>query len=308
MKNFSIKISIFTLFLCVIFVGGLCLPTTPKASQSHHFGSIQKDSLLANVDVPRMIFIGGSNVGFGLDGQMIKDSLNVNPINTGINAGLGLKYMIENTIQYVKQGDIIIAPLEYSHYTQDYDHCDEILLRLILDVNRKYLRSLSLRQALNLLTHIPTYVVSQINPTSYFGFKIDSIYGVNSFNIYGDQCIHWNMEDRNFVPADRLDDFNPYIIGKLKEFEKAVEQRGGRFCIAYPSYIEKSFRLSDDIISHIQTELENNFTTLGTPLRYMMPDSLMFDTSYHLNRKGVTIRTARLIEDIRAANIIPHIP
>ena len=34
----------------------------------------------------------------------------------------------------------------------------------------------------------------------------------------------------------------------------------------------------------------------------MMPDSLMFDSSYHLNKTGLDIRTARLIEDFRRIN------
>jgi hypothetical protein len=59
-----------------------------------------------------------------------------------------------------------------------------------------------------------------------------------------------------------------------------------------------------DIIAVIRDELEKNFTVLGTPERYMMPDSLMFNSSYHPNKKGVDIRTSRLIEDIKSARII----
>jgi hypothetical protein len=78
-----------------------------------------------------------------------------------------------------------------------------------------------------------------------------------------------------------------------------VEEKGASLYLTYPSYLDESFYKSEDIISTVRTELEKNFKVLGTPERYMMPDSLMFDTSYHLNKKGVDIRTARLIEDIR---------
>jgi hypothetical protein len=46
-----------------------------------------------------------------------------------------------------------------------------------------------------------------------------------------------------------------------------------------------SFHKSEDIIAVIRSELEKNFKVLGTPERCRMPDSLMFDTSYHLNKK-----------------------
>jgi ribosomal protein S17E len=304
MKKFLIKITIFNLFIILGFILGLTLPTTPRASKSGYFSSIQKDSLLANVDSPRMIFIGGSNISFGLNSQMIRDSLNINPINTGISAGIGLKYMLDNTVQYIKKGDIIVAPLEYIHYTNDYNHCTEPLLRIIMDVNKKKLRLLSFRQACNLLAYFPKYLISKLKPNAYFDIYFP-YNNARSFNEYGDECAHWNMENRSFSPYSRLDDFNRQIIDKLKDFEKIANREGARFYITYPSYMDESFYKSEDIIELIRNELEKNFNNkiLGYPTRYMMPDSLMFDTSYHLNKTGADIRTARLIEDIKNVDI-----
>ncbi|MDR2026629.1 MAG: hypothetical protein LBQ01_03605 [Prevotellaceae bacterium] len=299
MRKFLTKVAIFTLLTVLILLAGLAMPVTPRASVSEHFSILQKDSLLANADSPRMIFIGGSNVSFGLNSQMIKDSLNVNPVNTGINAGFGLKFMLDNAAQYIRKGDIIIAPLEYSHYTQDCNYCSEALLRVVMDVDRRYSRLLNFRQMLNLFAGVPQYIASKFNPKAYFGFEIDPPHRVNAFNSYGDNCAHWNMENRDFAPHGRLDDFNRQIIGKIKDFENIVEQKGATFYIAYPSYMATSFYKSEDIIAAIRNELEKNFKVLGTPARYMMPDSLMFDTSYHLNKQGADIRTARLIEDIK---------
>jgi hypothetical protein len=250
-----------------------------------------------------MIFIGGSNISFGLNSQMIKDSLNVNPINMGISAGTGLKFTFDNVLQYIRKGDIIIAPLEYVHLTRKYNYCEEALLRIVMDVNWDYLHLLNFRQIFTLLPYIPKYYISKLNPRAYFDVEIDPPYDRFSFNRYGDKYAHWNMENRIFVPHDRLDDFNQKIIEKIKDFEKNVTEKGAKLYLAYPSYLDKSFHKSEDIIATIQTELEKNFKVLGTPERYMMPDSLMFDSSYHPNKKGVDIRTARLIEDIKNAKV-----
>jgi hypothetical protein len=303
MKKFLIRIAIFTGFIIFGFILGLFLPVTPRASRFIYYSIIQKDSLLANVDSPRMIFIGGSNLSFGLNSRIIKDSLNVNPINTGIHAGLGLKFMFENAAKYIRQGDIIIAIMEYSHFTSDYNYCSDALLSMIMDVNKGDLRLLNFRQAFNLLPFVPKYAVSKLKPTAYFNIEINHPYDINSFNEYGDVCAHWNMENSYFKPTGRINEFNRQIVGKIKDFEKIVEQRGATFYITYPSYMATSFDKSKDIIAVIRDELEKNFKTLGTPERYMMPDSLMFDTSYHLNKEGVDIRTARLIEDIKNAEI-----
>ncbi|MDR2814829.1 MAG: hypothetical protein LBB79_09300, partial [Prevotellaceae bacterium] len=298
MKKFLIKIAIFTLFIILFLILGLALPVTPRASKSYFYSSIQKDSLLAHVDSPRMIFIGGSNVRMGLNSQMIKDSLNVNPINTGITSGLGIKFMFDNVGEYVKRGDVIIAPIEYVFYTYDYNYCAETLLRMIMDANKDYLHLLSFQQAFNLLAYMPRYVISKFDLRTYFNIETDPADPM-FLNKYGDECAHWNMENRHFEPYSRLDEFNQQIIGKIKDFEKTVEQKGAKFYISYPPYNDRSFYKSSDIIAAIRSELEKNFKVLGTPERYMMPDSLMFDSPYHLNGKGVNIRTSRLIEDFR---------
>lgn len=65
---------------------------------------------------PRIIFVGGSNLAFGLDSQRIKDSLNINVINYGLHAGIGLKYMVDDISTYARKGDIIVFAPEYSHF------------------------------------------------------------------------------------------------------------------------------------------------------------------------------------------------
>ncbi|HYI78239.1 MAG TPA: hypothetical protein VEW65_11525 [Chryseolinea sp.] len=40
---------------------------------------------------------------------------------------------------------------------------------------------------------------------------------------------------------------------------------------------------------------------IGSPEPYPNPETLMFDTPYHLIKKGVDIRTELMIEDIKLA-------
>ncbi|MCL2610007.1 MAG: hypothetical protein FWD94_08910, partial [Treponema sp.] len=65
-----------------------------------------------------------------------------------------------------------------------------------------------------------------------------------------------------------------------------------------------SFDLSVDSIKKVEEEfIKQGFTILGTPERYRMDTSLMFDSAYHLNRQGVTLRTELLIEDLKKAGV-----
>ena len=178
MKLFLRKVTYFALIILILTSIGLFLPTTPRVSESLLFGAIQKDSLLKNVESPRIIFVGGSNLSFGINSQMIKDSLGLNPINTAIHAAIGLKYMMENTLQYVREGDIVVLAPEYDHFYRKYDVVSEELMRMVFDVNFSNFKLLNFKQKLALIPHIPKYSLSKFKPNEYMNVKVDEIYSV----------------------------------------------------------------------------------------------------------------------------------
>ena len=90
MKKFLKRIIVFFTIFGLIFLFGIFLPVTPGAKKNMLAYKIQKDSMLTNVKSPRIIFIGGSNLVFGLNSQIVKDSLRKNPINAGLAASIGL--------------------------------------------------------------------------------------------------------------------------------------------------------------------------------------------------------------------------
>ena len=77
MRRFILQLIWFLMPIVILFVVGLLLPATPRASKSLLVANLQKDSLLENTKPPRVIFVGGSNLSFGLNSQMIKESLNM---------------------------------------------------------------------------------------------------------------------------------------------------------------------------------------------------------------------------------------
>src|SRR5688572_5311242 len=83
---------------------GIFMPPTPRAATAHLFSSIDKDLLLKNAQPPRIILVGGSNLSMSLNSQLLKDSLGLNPVNTGLSASIGLLYMLDHTLRYVKAG------------------------------------------------------------------------------------------------------------------------------------------------------------------------------------------------------------
>ncbi len=306
MRKFFYHLLWFIVPLSLLFASGLFLPTTPRAATSLLLASVHKDSLLKNTPSPRLIFVGGSNVSFSLNGEMIKDSLHINPVNTAIHASIGLKFMLDNTIQYVKANDTVVLIPEYVHFYRDYNFGSESLLRIVYDVNASKAKLLSVGQIINLIPYLPKYTFSKLKPGEYFGVTEDDIYGVNSFDKYGDAYKHWGKQREQFMADDKItDEYNPIVMQKIKEFQSEIIRRKAVLFVSFPGYQDSSYLHSVEQIKRIQKEyIKNKFKIIGTPERYMIPDSLMFNTPYHLQKAGADYRTTLFIADYKKARML----
>lgn len=303
MRKFIVKIIVFIIPLCFIFSSGILVPTTPRASKSLLISKRNKDYLLCKTPNPRIIFVGGSNLSFGLNSQTIKDSLQLNPINTAIHASIGIKFMLDNTLDYIQNGDIVVLVPEYNHYYRSLNFGSDELLRTIMDEKIEEIKHLNIFQIGNILEYLPKYSLSKFNPSEYLNTIESDIYSVNSFNQFGDAYIHWSMEKQEFPPFCSInDELNYDVINYLEEVNIAVKKKGGAFFVSFPGFQEASFNNSKVAIRKVQDALfQSSLTVIGSPERYKMPDSLMFNTPYHLNKNGVDYRTSLLIQDIEKA-------
>ena len=274
------------------------MPASPRFSKSLYFAKIKKDSLLKKTLSPRIIFVGGSNLSFGLNSKKIKDSLRLSPINTAIHVEIGLQHMMDNTIQYVNEGDIIVIAPEYEHFYGRTVYGGEPLLITVADV--KYL-PLKINQIKNIYKFLPKLFYSKLNPFNYFFVKESDVFSINSFNAYGDVYTHWGLEQIKFAPKVEIDDnYNPNTIKLINNFRTELMKKKASLYITFPSFQASSFNNNIKQIKKVENELINSgFELLGYPERYRMNDSLMYDSSYHLLKEGVDLRTQLLIEDIK---------
>jgi len=303
MKRFVIKCAVFAMLLVVAYFLAMLLPPTPQSSILYHFSALQKDSLLAHTSAPRLIFVGGSNLSLGLNSPMLKDSLHLNPVNTGVNAAIGIKYMLENTLKYVRKGDIVVFIPEYNHFYTQWDYSSTELFRTLFEVQRDFSKFNTQH-----LRYSGKYVLSKFDITEYLCPKENQIYGRQAFNEYGDVDAHWTWKNlHKNVPRDDTYDisgYNPDVMNNVKLLANEYLAKGCLFYFSWPCYQHSSFELKSREIALVEQKYqENGFHILGTPARYAIPDSLMFDTPYHLVKEGIDLRTRLLIEDLKGAGI-----
>jgi len=179
------------------------------------------------------------------------------------------------------------------------------LFSLVTDVAPQTKNLLDYKQYLKLIQLIPEFAQTKLRPRfMFYKFPKDTIVGVydrKAFNAYGDAVVHWKFPGENPKPYPAINEsFNNDALQALVNFKNAVAQKKAKLYITFPGYQYSSYKVSVDAIKQVQQKLKDSgLMLISTPKEFMMPDSLMFDTPYHLTKKGVDYRTGLLIGDLK---------
>lgn len=292
------KLLIFLLIWLAIFIAGLFLPATPASKSSLLNINIFKDSILKHTPKNRLVLIGGSNLSMGLNSELIKKELKLNPINLGLHANLGLQFMLENAKNGLKSHDTVLLSLEHSQLNRDINFTSAELFYQVIDVNSDNISSLTNLQLIKLIKYIPEYSISKFNIYNYINFKHNDIYSAKGFNEFGDATSHWKKSGHYFSSSKVSSHLSTTAITALKKFHKYCKDNRIAVFLTFPIIDEISYQMSLEELS----EFEKSIKTIGIPTisninDYHLPMDLMFDTRYHLTKKGSDIRTKMLISD-----------
>lgn len=105
---FIVATCLFLIFSIVTFL----LP--PRAAKLGYFAALgDKHHLLEVARSPKIIFVGGSNLAFGLDSNLIESKFHRPVVNMGLCAPFGLRYLLEEVKDNVTAGDTIVLVPEY---------------------------------------------------------------------------------------------------------------------------------------------------------------------------------------------------
>lgn len=291
---FIIKSSVIGMLPFIIFfVGYWVVPV----KDNHWIREYEKKcELLEATPSPKIIFVSGSNLAFGLESKRIKESLNINVVNYALAIHLGLKYMIDDVSTYIKKGDIVVFAPEWQHfysYMYGFDAYPSMVMKLC-NWNKFFL--LNRYQLKELIIGIPDYLKQNLLPQ-----KVTKHTTLNtSYNEFGDQYTHWYLDTiykSHPQPITKKFDknFGKYFIDRLNELQSkctVIMIPPACCCVAMKKWNKQ--------VKEVEEFLKNN----GHPF-IIDPDSCSFaeeyiyDNDYHLNKKGVDIRTSSVIDALK---------
>ena len=221
----------------VVAVVIVCYLFTPVNPNNYLAEINHKLHLLDSVEGRRMIFVGGSNVAFGVDSHAIADSLGMKVINTGLHAGLGLKYQLESVVGNLKEGDVLVIMPEYEQFYDCFWGVGETLGAAIKYSGFRGASNLSIKQWMGVLSAMPSVAYSDYKIKNRVDYRYTSL----NFNSLGDEVAHRGKQRCDKVTINPIageidEDAVDFVAGVLRDVKA-----GGEDCGALQSVIGEGY-------------------------------------------------------------------
>jgi hypothetical protein len=275
-----------------------------------------KSSIVNLSKTPKLLIISGSNALEGISCKIIEEETKFPCVNGSTSISVGIDYLLHYARSWAKPGDIVLLPLEYTHYQYDGKPFDE-LVDYVISRDPKYLLSADLITKIRILGGVSfsNLLVKRIFQPKFpqLGTNISQEIAVNK---YGDKTnnIESNMTPELLKKRDEFEAlrFGGYIkssqgMESISKFINWCKQNNIKVIATWPNTMKfeiyKEFRQQEFFRS-----IENFYKSIGVPLLgkpedFMYNKSMLYDAPYHLNDRGVRQRTRQLIDLLR-----PYLP
>lgn len=304
MRKFLIKSGIFIALIFAIL--GLAVLVTlkylPVNTDNYNYEHIIKMHRLDTLASPRLIFIGGSNIAFGLNSARISDSLDINVQNAAVHAGIGLRYMLDEITVRVRKGDIVVVMPEYSQFDKIYNGDDAgTLTDVVVYGDGSGWSRLNSQQLLNVISGFPSHIKGRRRIDLDRAVRNNGyVYATRNFNEYGDEAAHRSRPPQKLSVSKYKLEIDMEIISEMAAKIKDIQAKGARVILLWPITIESNFNAGREALGDVADALGACGISFDSSPDYLVePDSLAYDTPYHMSGPAVEDVTDKIIARLR---------
>ena len=265
-----------------------------------------KIDCLAKATSPKIVFVGGSGCSHGINTRTVEKRFGMPVINMGLHAGMGLAYQLQSICPYIRSGDYVFIVPEYGNFSCCLG--GQETLNVVCDVCPVEKRKLDVMQWRHLFAYMPAYGMAKIR--RILKGKIKRAIGLQKtnrmrdwaylYNEFGDMTNSWFDVRTKPFKADKgksVDTLGEDCFNRIRRFMNMHSD--AHVFMVPPAYQDLSFDNNVEYIRAIEEALKrNHMPFIASPDRYKMKTNEHWDTSYHLNGKGISVRTERIIEDV----------
>lgn len=272
----------------------------PQYSDSYTASLVDKYHSLKNIEEPKIVLLGDSNVAFGIKSELLEESFGMPVVNMGLQTGLGNAFLENLAKINVAEGDIYI--ICHTTYSDDGKFLDPSLAWVTLENHSEFWNLMTPVQAFQLPAAFPYYFrnATALWVTNKGNTTANGVYSRAAFNEYGD--ISYIRDTCCYQFTEQiLPEINETCTNRINELNKYLTERGASLYIsAYPigngEYTPDAseyIKFQNQLDASLDCPIISDFTDYFFDYRYF------WDSPLHLTDEGATLRTEQLIEDLR---------
>lgn len=277
------------------------------------------DRLILNADKKKLIFFSGCSFAYGVCSDAVNDVYGDDYVvfNMGMNGDINAAFQMDIMVNYIGKDDVFVhAPEEMSPSQLMFSYFVNNIMFIMVEGNYDLLSLADFSDNGGVLRAFFDYIElkDEMEPCSYSDGRYED------FNIYGDYIYERPYDEsteneRDVTYSDNAYCYAPELltdsgIEKLVGYYDAIEAKGGKVYLSYaPVNIsarggteieEKGYEFAEKFESMLSVY---GYEFISEVEDYMFLGRYFYDSDYHLNDLGASLRTERLISDLQAAGI-----
>lgn len=281
---------------------------------------LKKEAIAQSITGPKIIFIGGSATLYGIRAADVQARYGVPAVNVAVHAALMTDYLLYLASRVASSGDTVIFPAEYEQFNYDgeYNQVRSFYLRTF---DSGYFMGQPLRTILfDLYNTTPKDFLYNAKSSIDFAIAykgkeppVGTELTSETLNANGDETYNIGNEKMTSV----MKNISPFGLNAIKvggtkgladikRFAAWCKQNNIRFYVSYANTARIDTYDSDIYRRYYVTLADyfakNNISVIGKPSDFFYDSNLFYNTRYHLNQDGVTIRTRqfmKMMEDMK---------
>ncbi len=281
-----------------------------------------KTARAAALPSPKLMFLGGSNVRFGLSCALAERETGVPCVNAGFLADVGMDLMALKFEPLLHAGDVVYIPLAYEQYlwSREFVETQRDAAYLFTE-DREALRQMPLSRQMHALFYYDLpYLASAVaeNVLAWTGQRRKAggsrVFGAQNLNAWGDETGHTAQQAQDYAAiiarapaiAPDVERFEPeryYYTQALERFLQWARAHDVKVVGGLPQTVDE-FLIPQGVISRVRGIFERNGQSfIELPNHSQYPRDCFFDSLYHLTEECQQRHTRDLLPALS-----PHLP
>lgn len=295
-----------------LLLTGMALPSYYQDAYYAELGEMY--DRLYETEGKKLVIVGGSNVAFGVNGQLLEETLasmgyhyTVCPF--GLYAAVGTSAMLDLSADALGEGDVVVIAVEPGSQTLSTYFGATAFWKCTEEAPEMLLRMSGAKASALVGNYVP-YLQERIS--IYVGGNPPVAEGVYARSSFNDRCDLIYERPGNIMSVG-YDTGTPIDLGTVTiaaDFAKQVndycakaEANGAKVVMSFSPMNRSAMRNNTEkSVNAYFTACNETFSCpiISDPNDYILPSGWFYDTNFHLNDAGTTLRTYQLAEDLLA--------